>query len=46
MAALALVIILLLTAVAQAVFGDIGYFRDEFEKYIMSPKTLIWKWTT
>ena len=32
-AALALVIMLLLTAVAQAVFGDIGYFRDEFEKY-------------
>ena len=33
MAALALVIMLLLTAVAQAIFGDIGYFRDEFEKY-------------
>ena len=32
-AALALVIMLLLTAVAQAVFGDMGYFRDEFEKY-------------
>ena len=37
-AALALVIMLLLTAVAQAVFGDMGYFRDEFEKYDVTPK--------
>ena len=31
--ALALVIMLLLTAVSQAIFGNNGYFKKEFEKY-------------
>ena len=31
--ALALVIMLLLTAASQAIFADMGYYRSEFEKY-------------